>query len=124
MRSPTKLPMASRAALKNALWSFASLLSIVVATSGCGNALYAWKVNAAANKLEEARNAGAEQRAPYQYTLAKEHLDKAMSEAAEADYGDAYALADAAYDFAEQAVERCTQNSAPVPVVSGGESAR
>ena len=61
--------------------------------------------------MEEARSAGAEQRAPYEYTLAKEHLDKAMSEAAEADYGDAYTLANAAYDYADQAVQRCSQNA-------------
>jgi hypothetical protein len=73
---------------------------------GCGNVLYTYRANSAAMKLEEARQSGAEKTALYEYTLAREHLTKAMSEAAEADYGDAYALAQLADGFAEQAVEK------------------
>jgi len=103
----------------------ALLLSAVACLAGCGNTLYAFSANAAASKLEEARNAGAEQRAPYEYTLAKEHLDKAMSEAAEADYGDAYELANAAYEYAEQAVQHCTQKTnANANPVSAKETAQ
>ncbi len=86
--------------------------------------LYALRVNAAASKVEEARNAGAEQRAPYEYTLAKEHLDKAMSEAAEADYGDAFTLANAAYDYADQAVQRCNQAAGKSSAAGDKETAR
>jgi hypothetical protein len=124
MQTPVELSFPSNVASRKALLVFAWLLSIGVCTSGCGNALYAWRVNAAASKLEEARNAGAEQRAPYQYTMAKEHLDKAMSEAAEADYGDAYELAGAAYDYAEEAVQRCTQNPGNANAVNSGGTAR
>jgi hypothetical protein len=86
------------------------LLCVTIACfTGCGNSLYALRANAASVKLEEAREAGAQQRAPYEYTLAEEHLNKAMSEAAEADYGDAFNLANAAYEYAEQAVQRCEQ---------------
>jgi len=86
------------------------LLCVSIASlTGCGNSLYALRANAASVKLEEAREAGAQQRAPYEYTLAEEHLNKAMSEAAEADYGDAFNLANAAYDYADQAVQRCEQ---------------
>jgi hypothetical protein len=84
-----------------------ALLIPVVCGTGCGNSLYAMRANAAAIKLEEARSMGAQQRAPYEYTLAEEHLNKAMSEAAEADYGDAFNLANSAYDYADRAVERC-----------------
>jgi len=42
-------------------------------------------------------------------------FQKAMSEAAEADYGDAFNLANAAYDYADQAVQRCEQAQARPP---------
>lgn len=71
---------------------------------GCGNALYALRANAAASRLEEARELGADKLAPYEYYYAKEHLDKAQTEAAEADYGDAISLAAESEDFAEKAI--------------------
>ncbi len=74
------------------------------ATTGCGNTIYAIQVNAAASKVEEARALGAEQYAPYEYYYAKEHLDKAQSEAAEADYSDAVDLAEASEDYADKAI--------------------
>ncbi len=124
MQSPIEISYTSTAALRKALSFIAPLVAIAFCTSGCGNSLYALRANAAASKLEEARNAGAEQRAPYEYTLAKEHLDKAMSEAAEADYGDAYSMADAAYDYADKAVERCKQSSPNAAAASVKESAQ
>ncbi len=78
-------------------------VALLVAT-GCGNALYAVRVNAASGKLEEARELGAEQSAPYEYYYAKEHLQKAQSEAAEADYGDAVDLAATSEEYAKRAV--------------------
>lgn len=71
---------------------------------GCGGTLYAVKANAAAGKLEEARELGAEQYAPYEYFYAKEHLQKAQTEAAEADYGDAADLAQASEEYASKAI--------------------
>jgi len=112
MQSNTEYLSSSKAALRRVPWVLALFVVSVACMTGCGNSLYALRANQAASKLEEARSAGAEQRAPYEYTLAKEHLDKAMSEAAEADYGDAYSLADSAYEYADQAVERCVQNAA------------
>lgn len=114
----------SNAALRSAFLILLLLMAAAASLTGCGNSLYALRANAAASKLEEARSAGAEQRAPYEYTLAKEHLDKAMSEAAEADYGDAYTLANAAYDYADQAVQRCTQMSGGPAVANGKETSR
>ncbi len=124
MQSPIEISTPSYAALRKALSSFASLVAIAVCAVGCGNSLYALRANAASSKLEEARSAGAEQRAPYEYTLAKEHLDKAMSEAAEADYGDAFTMANAAYDYADQAVQHCKVASANAPAAEGKESAQ
>ncbi len=100
----------------------AALLVIDLAgATGCGNSLYALRANAATLKLEEARTAGARHLAPYEYTLAEEHLNKSMSEAAEADYGDAFELANAAYEYAEQAVLRCEQLEATTASPSGKE---
>jgi hypothetical protein len=74
--------------------------------TGCGGTLYAVQANAASSKLEEARELGAERYAPYEYWFAREHIEKAESEAAEADYGDAANLAAVAEDYADKAIER------------------
>ncbi|MDX2051402.1 MAG: DUF4398 domain-containing protein [Polyangiaceae bacterium] len=71
---------------------------------GCGNALYSVRINAAATKLEQAHELGAERLAPYEYYIAKEHLEKAQSEAAEADYGDAIDLASVSEEYADKAI--------------------
>lgn len=73
--------------------------------TGCGNALYAVQVNAASSKLEEARELGAERYAPYEYWFAYEHIEKAQSEASEADYGDAANLAAVAEEYADKAIK-------------------
>lgn len=73
--------------------------------TGCGHALYAIEVNSASSKLAEARELGAEQYAPYEYYMAKEHLDKARTEASEADYGDAAELSEAAEEYADKAIQ-------------------
>lgn len=78
---------------------------VALGTVGCGNSLYALRVNAAAAKLEEARELGAEQYATYEYYLAKEHLEKARTEASEADYGDAIELAGLSEEYAEKAIQ-------------------
>jgi len=83
-------------------WSIA-LLGLSVA--GCGNAIYAVQVNAASAKLEEARELGAEQYAAYEYWYAVEHIEKAQTEASEADYGDAIDLAEIGEDYADKAIQ-------------------
>ena len=77
---------------------------LVLACTGCGNALYAVQANSASGKLEEARELGAEQYAPYEYYYAKEHLQKAQSEASEADYSDAVDLAATSEEYADKAI--------------------
>ena len=74
------------------------------AVVGCGNTLYAIQANSASGKLEQARELGAEQSAPYEYFYAKEHLQKAQTEAAEADYSDAVNLAEASVEYADKAI--------------------
>lgn len=71
---------------------------------GCGNAMYALQANRASAKLEEARHAGAEADAPYEFWYAKLHLEKASSEASEADYSDAIHLAEVAEEHATKAI--------------------
>lgn len=88
------------------VWIGSVAACILCFASGCGNVLYTIDANRAASKLEEAKQAGAERTALYEYTLAQAHLTKAMSEASEADYGDAYELARRANEYAEQAVSK------------------
>ena len=72
--------------------------------TGCGSTLYSIQASSASGKLEQARELGAEQSAPYEYFYAKEHLQKAQTEAAEADYSDAVDLAEASEKYAEKAI--------------------
>lgn len=83
---------------------FALTLLVAAGSAGCGNTLYAIQANSAANKVEEARELDAEKYAPYEYYVAKEHLEKAQSEAAEADYSDASNLAEVAEEYADKAI--------------------
>jgi hypothetical protein len=77
---------------------------LVITTSGCGNTLYAIAANSASSKVEEARELGAEQYATYDFYLATEHLEKAQTEASEADYSDAANLAEQAEEHADKAI--------------------
>jgi len=86
------------------LWPTLALASSLATIAGCGNTLYAVQANSASGKLEEARELGAEQSAPYEYFYAKEHLQKAQTEAAEADYSDAVDLAEASAEYADKAI--------------------
>jgi hypothetical protein len=65
--------------------------------------MYALTANTASAKLEEAREAGAEEDAPYEFWYAQQHLEKAAREASEADYSDAIKLAEIAEKYADKA---------------------
>jgi hypothetical protein len=75
-----------------------------LATAACGNAIYAVQANSASSRLEEARELRAEELAPFEYYMAVEHLQKARSEAAEADYGDAIVFAEVCEEYSEKAI--------------------
>jgi len=75
------------------------------ALAGCGGVHYAIVINAASARVEEAKAVGAEQLAPYEYYYAKEHLEQAQLEAAEASYSDAADLAQEAESYANKAIE-------------------
>jgi len=88
---------------RNGPWVLGGL--VLLGAVGCGNAIYVMQVNSASSRVEEARELGAEQLAPYDYYYAEEHLKKARQEAAEADYGDAIKLASAAEEHAAKAAK-------------------
>ncbi|MFO0677505.1 MAG: DUF4398 domain-containing protein [Polyangiaceae bacterium] len=73
--------------------------------TGCGGVYYAATVNAASSRVEEAREVGAEQWAPYEFYYARAHLEQAMHEASTASYSDAADYAETAEDFAVKAID-------------------
>lgn len=77
----------------------------LVSLSGCGGVYYAVNANGAASRLEEAKQLGAEQLAPYEYYYAKANLEQAQIEASEASYSDAANFAQTAEEYASKAVE-------------------
>jgi hypothetical protein len=87
-------------------WRALPAVALLMAFSvvGCGHAIYAVQSSAASNKLEEAHELGAEKLAPYEYYYAREHLQKAEEEAAEASYSDAKNLAEESEEYAGKAI--------------------
>ena len=89
-------------------WRIAAKLALCawgLALLGCGHSLYVLEVRSASMRVAEAEELGAEKHAPYEYYTAVAHLEKAKEEAAEADYGDAIALAETSTEYAQKAVE-------------------
>lgn len=95
-------------ALRAGLVGFAVALSL----AGCGPGLYLSAVRPATRALERAREAGAEERAPYDYYFAQAHLDKAREEASESAFQDAADHARVAREYAERAEALCSETSA------------
>lgn len=81
------------------------LVLAAVCIAGCGNAIYAVRISQASDEVARAEQLGAARRAPYEYQFALEHLEKARSDALDADYGDAIALARVAHEYARRAVQ-------------------
>src|ERR1700723_369103 len=81
------------------------VLALEIGQTACGGVYYAATINGATSKLEEARVLGADTLAPYEYYYAKEHLEQAQFEAAEASYSDAAHYAQTADEYAEKAVQ-------------------
>jgi hypothetical protein len=86
---------------------FACIAGLLAAGSlaGCGGLYYAATVTSASSRVEQARVLGAETLAPYEYYYAREHLEQAQFEAAEASYSDAAHYAETAEEYAAKAVE-------------------
>ncbi len=79
-------------------------LIVAAFASGCGGTLYAINASSAAARIEEAKELGAEQLAPYEYYYAKAHLEQAQIDASEASYSDAVNYAETAEEYADKAV--------------------
>jgi hypothetical protein len=82
-----------------------SLVAIALAASatGCGGVGYTIAVLDATEAVEEARQQGAPERAPYEYYYALAHLDKAREEAGEAEYQNAMDAAATASEYGRRA---------------------
>ena len=87
------------------VFGFVSAAFVLTFGSGCGGVYYAATVNAASSRVEEAREVGAEQYAPYEFYYARAHLEQAMHEASGASYSDAADYAETAEDFAIKAID-------------------
>jgi hypothetical protein len=70
---------------------------------GCGPTLYTVHILPASRRVEEAREAGAPEHAPYEYYYALENLRKAREESGEASYQDAIRFAERAEEFGVKA---------------------
>ena len=82
-----------------------SLFASVPALSGCGAVYYSVSVSSAASRVEEAKAEGAERYAPYEYYYAKENLQQAQVESADASYSDAAEYAEVAEEYATKAIQ-------------------
>ena len=83
----------------------AGCLWFAAAVSGCGPVLYAVNLSGAQHAVEAARQAGASQRAAYEYHYALEHLHKAQEFAGNAEYQDAVDMATVAEEYGNRARE-------------------
>lgn len=81
----------------------AATVALALCPTGCGPVLYSVAIGDAAQVVEEARAAGAEREAPYEFYFAQEHLAKAREFAGEAEYQNALDMASAAEENAQQA---------------------
>lgn len=80
--------------------------SLLLFATGCGGVYYTVSINAAQTRLEQARELGAETKAPFEYYYAREHFRQAQVEAAEASYSDAASMAETAETYAQKAIDR------------------
>jgi Domain of unknown function (DUF4398) len=87
------------------LGSFAGLLGAGLLAAGCGPIRYVGGVTGAASSaVDEAREAKAEELAPYWWTRATQYLERARYEAAEADWQAANRFGRLAKEAADTAV--------------------
>ncbi len=82
----------------------AVLLAMIAALAGCTATVSTYQLVSADDAVKRAAAAGAEQAAPYEFTMAALYLEKAREEAGYSDYRTARELASRAADLADQAV--------------------
>lgn len=81
------------------------LVVLTLLGSGCAAARSGYVMINAQRSLEKARQAGAEKKATYEYTLAVAYFDKAREENGANEFGHADLLAQASMDWAARALE-------------------
>lgn len=74
-----------------------------LAVTACGPIGYTVAILDATQIVEEARQAGAPQTAPYEFFYAQSHLDKAREEAGEAEYQNSMHMAETAREYGVRA---------------------
>lgn len=97
--------LSERAGTRKCFLTTATLTMALLVCAGCGSAFSAERMGRAQERLREAREAGAEALAPYEFHSARAYLRKAETEAAEADYDDAITLASSSEAFSTRAIE-------------------
>lgn len=80
-------------------------LALLLLCSGCAAARSGYVLLNAHRSLEKAMEAGAEKKAPYEYTMAAQYYVKACEENTYSDYGTSDQLAQSAITWAERAIE-------------------
>lgn len=90
-------------------------VAALAALPGCGPSRAAALRADAEQALAAARDAGAAERAPYEWTAAEEYLKASKVEAGRADFEDAATLAEKAIAFADKAREKALADPAPTP---------
>ena len=91
------------------------LLVVLAALAGCGPTRATALQAEAEAALAAARDAGAVERAPYEWTAAETYFNAAKAEASRADFEDAAALSEKVLEFAEKARAKALTDPAPVP---------
>lgn len=96
------------------LWKYAAILSFGTA---CGPVQYIGQVTMrASDAVDQARAAGAERAAPYEYTMAVEYLHKAREEEGYADHQAAIRFGKYAETMANRATRMAKGESEPPPL--------
>ena len=81
-------------------WLCVALWTLAV---GCGPTIYTVHILPASRSVEQAREAGAPEHAPYEYYYAQAHLEHAREEAGEGSYQDAIRHAKVAEEYGVKA---------------------
>lgn len=89
-----------------------ALLGLGLTLSACGSLAYSVNVVRAARSVEQAKQVGAAERAPYEMTLAQAYLEKAREESAEAAYQDAVRFARLSKRYADEAAQKSKKTGA------------
>ncbi len=84
-------------------WSAWVFVLVLATVAGCGPVYYSVNVAGASQAVEEARQAGAERTAPYEYFYAEAHLRQAREFAGEAEYQTASDMASVAETYGNRA---------------------